>query len=115
MDGSVGEARFDFIACLQSRGIFHGTAIVERDAIATLQQQLGVESLQLLLHQLQTMVLSQQSALQEHRDALAHRINLSLLTRLNDGEKAGDSLGDDGELRMEHGEFLLRVAGDELL
>ena len=68
---------------MQRLGITDNLAVSHRHTIATAEQQGGVEAPGLLLDELQTVLLSHQTAV----------------------EQDGETIGESGELRVESGEF----------
>ena len=69
-DGTVGKAGFDLVARVEGGGIADGVAIFESDAVASAKQQGGIEVLGFLLNELQTVLLSHQSTVEENGEAI---------------------------------------------
>ena len=70
MDGSVSETGFDGVARVEGRGITDGFAIFEGDAVATLEEEGGVETPGFLLDELQAMLLCHQTTVEEKREMI---------------------------------------------
>ena len=67
---TLGESRFDDVASLQLLGRTDALATFQRDAVATLQQQLRILRLDALLEKLQSMILIEHLPLQYRLDIL---------------------------------------------
>ena len=78
---------FYLVARLQLLGIANGAAVVECNAIATRQQQLGVEALQLQAEALQQVFLIGQPAFDGNRQsARQHVYPMALVTHESQGK-----------------------------
>lgn len=71
---ALGESRFDDVASLQLRGRTDALAIFQRDAVATLQQQLRILRMDALLEKLQSMILIEHLTLQYRLDILRENL-----------------------------------------
>ena len=71
---TLGESRFNDVASLQLRGRTDALAIFQRDAVATLQQQLRILRLDALLEKLQSMILIEHLPLQYRLDILRENL-----------------------------------------
>ena len=109
-----------FYACLnlvtwfQLLGIAYGLAILQRDAVASAQQQLGVEALQFQLHLRYQMLLGSHASLDGYGQAVADGLYpMALFAYYAQGEGAKLRI-EDRQLVMLPGKPLADSIGDAL-
>ena len=67
---AVGETGFDGVTRVEGRGITDSFAVFEGDAVATLEEEGGVETLGFLLDELQAVLLCHQTTVEEEREMI---------------------------------------------